>query len=149
MQRSILNCLLDLPQGRSAPGGRADPVEIAEAIRSDLEDLLNTRNHHSLVLAKGYPEVAASILGYGMPDADAIRMTSENEVVDLRDRIKKVIEMFEPRLENVQVKILEAPRPFTQEIVLEIRASVRVRDYEEQVVWNSTLKGGMTRLARS
>jgi type VI secretion system lysozyme-like protein len=143
---SILDRLLDLQKGE--PGALASGgVDAAEALRRDIEDLLNTRNHFGISLHEAWPESSRSVLGYGLADAEECLLTDAQEIDDLRSKVEATLAVHEPRLQDVHVRVLEAPRPFTQDVVLEIRALVRVS--AEEVVWNSTLRGPVVVVQRS
>jgi len=148
MRHSILNRLIDSPGTAPRRDGQASPAELAEAIRVDVENLLNTRNHLDEELRTENSPAAGTIVGYGLGDLEGVLLGSAADADALRGRIKRIIESFEPRLRKVDVKVLLAPRPYTQEIVLEIRGTIRVDEYQELVAWNSVLQGGTARLTR-
>lgn len=138
-----------LERGVSRAGARAELEDIAEAIRCDVEELLNTRNALGAEIETTYPETARSVVAYGVEDIDSIFMTDKRDPDLLRARIVRAVERFEPRLHDVHVDVIAAPRPLTQEIDLEIRATIRAADVSEQVVWNSLVRGGLALLRRA
>ena len=80
------------------------PARLRECVRRDLTWLLNTTNLASLQNLDEHPEVARSVVNFGMPDLAGHTAGS----VDLRAMerlLSKVIFDFEPRLLKSTVKI--------------------------------------------
>jgi type VI secretion system protein ImpF len=147
MRHSILERLIDRTRDRSPNGsGAGTAVAVAEEIRRDVENLLNTRCAFSGEWASERPEMAGTIVCYGMPEEGHVNLTSQKDVDDLGRRIRGVVERFEPRLSRVRVKVLERPKDLSRDVLLEITATVRVEDYQERVTWNSALHGGSIEL---
>jgi len=128
---------------------QSDVEEIAEAIRRDLEDLLNTRNDLGPELAPRYPESARSILCYGLVDIDGPFLVDGRATEIIEGCVRDAITTFEPRLRDVKVKTLEVPRHVTEEVSLEIEGTIVARDESERVIWNSVIKSGHARLTRA
>src|SRR4051812_21535826 len=93
--------LLELLRGDLEPA--ADEAELRRQVVRDLEWLFNTTGHQSLLLRDGepdieaYPNVAASVLNYGLPSmaGDAVARL-EREV--LQRAVRQVLGRFEPRI---------------------------------------------------
>ncbi|HXI57281.1 MAG TPA: type VI secretion system baseplate subunit TssE [Polyangia bacterium] len=80
------------------------PARLRECVRRDLTWLLNTTNLASLQNLDEHPEVARSVVNFGMPDLAGHTAGS----IDLRAMerlLSKVIFDFEPRLLKSTVKI--------------------------------------------
>lgn len=137
MRPSILDRLLPSGWGRD---------RLEDQLQADLEALLNTRCHLADEWEADFPAAAGSIAAHGLSDADDCLLTSAGEINGLRDRVEKTIRRFEPRLRDPKVRVIEAPRKFTQEVVLEIRATLRLTG--DETVWSSTLRGGRVSIER-
>ena len=146
MNISILDRLLDGSFG-DRDGFVVAPGDAPEALRRDLEFLLNTRNHFGVALADDWPEASRSVLAYGLADAEECMLANGHEIEELRAKVERSLAVFEPRLEQVEVRVLEAPRPMTQEVVLEIRGVLKLN--AEDVIWNSTLRGSVVVVRKS
>ena len=70
---------------------------IGDPIRDHLNYLLNTRQGSVVHL----PD-------YGMPDMASFYSDYPSSVTGLRTAVEQLIQKYEPRLENVQVRLLEA-----------------------------------------
>lgn len=149
MVHSILERLIDRSRDRDAAGSRGgagSPVALTEEIRLDVENLLNTRCAFSEEWAGEHPDVAGTLVCYGMPESGHVSLTSQKDLDELRKRIERVVEIHEPRISNVQVKVIERPKDLSMDVVLEIVGTIRVSNHNERVTWNSTLQGGSIEL---
>lgn len=79
---------------------------LRECVHRDLSWLFNSVNLDSAQDLSAVPEVAASVLNFGLPSF-AGRMTSSIDQQQAAERLRRAIELFEPRLSGVRV----APRP--------------------------------------
>lgn len=141
MRTSVLNLLQRAPQPGWRASLRQNLESVREGIRLDVEDLLNTRRSADPRWEESFPQAYRSVLTYGMDDTDDLLLQSNEDRQTLEERFRRAIEAFEPRLSSVAVRIVEAPRMVTQEIVLEVEATIRVVDEEEHVVWSSIVRG--------
>jgi type VI secretion system protein ImpF len=80
------------------------PSRLRECVRRDLTWLLNTTNLATTENLDEHPEVARSVLNYGMPDL-AGHTASSVDVRALERLLVRVIWDFEPRLLRSSVKI--------------------------------------------
>jgi type VI secretion system protein ImpF len=80
------------------------PARLRECVRRDLTWLLNTTNLASLQNLDEYPEVARSVVNFGMPDL-AGHTAGSIDLRSLERLLSKVIADFEPRLLKSTVKI--------------------------------------------
>jgi type VI secretion system protein ImpF len=106
-QTSILDRLID-----TEPGVTHEPVQrrfatinqVREAVARDLENLLNTRKSiHQVPEVDG--QVSASLFTYGVRDFISYSPRSPSVRQQIRLEIERVIELFEPRLRNVSVRL--------------------------------------------
>jgi type VI secretion system protein ImpF len=81
-----------------------DLEKLRQIVRRDLAWLLNTTNFAASQDLERYPNVAKSVLNYGIPD------TAGQRITDLRDRsieqlLRKTILTFEPRIMTNSLKV--------------------------------------------
>jgi type VI secretion system protein ImpF len=108
LQPSLLDRLTDEePEARQESRDKRvlSPARLRECVRRDLTWLLNTTNLASLQNLSDYPEVAQSVVNFGMPDL-AGHTASSVDLRALERLLSKVIFDFEPRLLKNTVKIV-------------------------------------------
>jgi len=106
--QSVFDRLLDLEPGsaRDPQTSHAEGVSrLRQAVRRDLEHLLNTRNPVP-GLSPEFAEAGQSVLTYGVADFTAFTVLSPRDQERLRQFIERSIRTFEPRLTDVTVSIL-------------------------------------------
>jgi type VI secretion system protein ImpF len=105
MMPSLIDRLTD---AQSMGGGLAgyDFQRMVDSVRSDLEDLLNTRRTFDAAAIKPFPETAKSIAAYGLPDLNLYNGTSRENVTELGRVVAAIIQRHEPRLRNVRVRMV-------------------------------------------
>src|SRR5262245_1792488 len=104
VQLSVLDRLLD-----DAPKQKEDPPVTAaqtnrrlrEAVRRDLEWLLNTRC--IIDVGEEFEEIKSSVYTYGLPDFTSFGFGSKQTALRVRLALEQAIATFEPRLKNVTV----------------------------------------------
>jgi type VI secretion system protein ImpF len=89
-------------QLESGEKGLISMRRLRESVQRDLVWLLNSASLDTLEDMQPYPQVARSVLNYGMPSFAGTALHSM-DVKDTARRIREVIEQFEPRLSRVQV----------------------------------------------
>jgi type VI secretion system protein ImpF len=109
LQPSLLDRLTDNEPERKQESRDArvlSPSRLRECVRRDLAWLLNTTHLRAVQSLDEHPQVARSVLNYGMPDM-AGRTTSSVDTTVLEQAIRKVILDFEPRLvaKTLRVKL--------------------------------------------
>lgn len=88
-------------------GSRSAEEVVGESIVRDLEMLLNTRREEFLVPPE-FEQTAASIVNFGIPDlAKCGGLRSGPEQAKLCRWIEDAIRIFEPRLGNVAVRVID------------------------------------------
>jgi type VI secretion system protein ImpF len=100
LRSSLLDRLTDdrPNEGRDYVGDRGySHRQLKEAVLRDMQWLLNAISLDSAVPLDEYPEVAKSVLNYGIPDLSAVRARAD-DVTDLGKRIERAIRSFEPRI---------------------------------------------------
>lgn len=126
--------------------------EMRNMIRRDLEDLLNTRQGLKLDSEQKtkYPELKRSLATYGLNNIDTVDMSCGEEIERLLSDVKHTIEMFEPRLKNVEVfndSPAKGANDYVSPFVLRMRisADMRIGHYLDPVVFNTLIqKSGAT-----
>ncbi|TWT08708.1 type VI secretion system baseplate subunit TssE [Reyranella sp. CPCC 100927] len=104
-QLSVLDRLIDErpdDQRERAMTAAQTMTRLREAVRRDLEILLNTRER-----CRGWPsvfgEIDSSVVAYGLPDLSALSLDGEWRSM-LCKRVTEAIRRFEPRLISVRVQ---------------------------------------------
>lgn len=114
---SLLDRLIDLNPGvpDTAPSRSQSVRELRDAVRRDLEHLLNTRNA-LYDLPSAFVEVSRSVVAYGIPDLTSLNIASVRSDAGShnRNRLRQIIETairgFEPRLSTVAVTLRDSER---------------------------------------
>ena len=105
-------------QSASAPNLELESAErrmlstrrLRECVLRDLGWLFNSLNLDSCQDLESVPYVAASVLNFGLPSF-AGRMSSSIDPAESAERLRRAVELFEPRLSSVRVK----PQPSSEE----------------------------------
>jgi type VI secretion system protein ImpF len=107
LQPSLLDRLTDEEpeRRREGPDKRFfSPARLRDVIKRDLAWLLNTCNLSATQDLDEYPEVARSVLNYGVPDLTGTSLSSL-DVAALERVVRQVIIDFEPRLLRGSVRV--------------------------------------------
>lgn len=118
LQPSLLDRLTDLdPQppeawrsGQGDPEGIIDLTQLRNAVVRDLGWLLNTTNHSADEDLSNVPEVARSVVNFGIPDLSGQTLSRFTEA-ELQGLLKESLLRFEPRLDPSSLKV-ELTDPF-------------------------------------
>lgn len=138
LQPSILDRLIDPESaGTSSLLGYTERQMLA-AVRRDLEDLLNTRQTPS-ELPEGYRELKRSIVTYGLPDLVSLAAITSQQREAIADRIREIIERFEPRLKDIRVTYLPGENSAERSIRFKIDARLAV-DPSPDVAFDTVLE---------
>ena len=108
LQPSLLDRLTDdEPESRQESRDKRvlSPARLRECVRRDLTWLFNTTNLASLQNLDQHPDVARSVVNFGMPDL-AGHTASSIDLRALERLLCKVIWDYEPRLLKSSVKVL-------------------------------------------
>lgn len=107
-QIELSGSLLDrLTPAEEAVGLRSSRDSIEDSIIRDLEMLLNTRREEFLIPPE-FEETATSIVNFGIPDLSKCgSLRSGPEQTKLCRWIEDAIRVFEPRLCNVAVRVVD------------------------------------------
>ena len=109
------------------------------AVRRDLEALLNARRRR-WPLPATTPELADSILSYGIPDATSGSYALPEKREELAREVERVIRRFEPRLTQVRVTMREVENELDRTLRLRIDATLRAEPISEPVVFETVIE---------
>lgn len=105
LTHSVLDRVAGVGDGEAASNRLAIGVEeLRDAVRRDLEWLLNTRRSLDEEIAS-LEEVQTSHLGFGLPDLSVYSRSSARDSRTLRNLIRDAVIRFEPRLEASSVRV--------------------------------------------
>ena len=139
---SVLDRLLDDDPGVSAEPARNRSQMLRElkmSVRRDIESLLNSRRRNVL-LPPGLPELANSLLTYGVPDFSGTGPATDAQRNAFCRMLETVIKQGEPRLLSVSVALAGDPDADDRALKFRIDALLRADPSPEPVVFDSTLE---------
>jgi type VI secretion system protein ImpF len=117
---------------------------IRESVGRDLQCLLNARRMLSAAVER-YPELADSLVNYGLPDLQSYEVRGDRDRAGLLRIIEETIRRFEPRLQQVRVTMqaqgsaLVDRKTGDRRLAFEIEAVLVVEPLNDPVVFSSTL----------
>lgn len=106
---SLLDRLIDPESGGSGWQQGYSVTQMIEAVRRDLEDLLNTRQT-STGIPELYAAVLDSIMAYGLPDLMSVDASALGAKEQIGRLIEGVISRHEPRLKDVRARLVLSTR---------------------------------------
>jgi type VI secretion system protein ImpF len=142
VQQSVLDRLVDddptNPSERSI--SRAESVRLLkEALRRDLEALLNTRRTAD-VAPEGLEEVAQSVYHFGLPDISSMSRDSVETQSRLTRLVEEAIALFEPRLTGVKVSAVTDDQTRFGELRFVIEGTLQLDPVPEQISFDTVLE---------
>jgi type VI secretion system protein ImpF len=129
LQPSLLDRLTDEEPQRAAEGREQrviSPSRLRECVSRDLSWLLNCVQMDNEQKLAAFPEVAASVVNYGIPDLTGLELAGL-DVSQLQQRLRAAILAYEPRLiaNTLQVTVhAHAERMDRKSLVFEIRSDM-------------------------
>src|SRR5258708_5912050 len=139
---SALDRLIDFePDNRvENPLSRSQSVRLLRnAVRRDLEWLLNSRRIADPP-DEGLKEVNKSAYVYGLPDLSALTMLVAADRNRLVRQILATINLFEPRLINVRLVMVETADAAKKDVRLRIEAMLRMDRVPEPVSFDTVIE---------
>jgi type VI secretion system protein ImpF len=139
---SVLDRLIDTePDNRMEnPLSRTQSVRLLKsAVRRDLEWLLNSRRIADPP-DEGLKEVNRSAYVYGLPDLSALTMATAADRNRLVRQILATINLFEPRLTNVRLVMVETPDAAKKDVRLRIEAMLRMDPVPEPISFDTVIE---------
>lgn len=140
--QSLLDRLIDREPRASTDGfmTRAQSVrQLKAALRRDLEWLLNTRRNPDAA-PDSFPELSRSLYNYGLPDFTSYSLGAPKDRNRLLAVLESAIAVFEPRLLNVKVSLVEVPEATTRTLRFQIEGLLQMDPAPEQVSFDTVLQ---------
>jgi len=140
---SVLDRLIDYePElSREPLASRSKSLrQLKDAVKRDLEQLLNTRQSGDW-LPPDLKELNNSLAAYGLPDFTSFSVKSPSEQDRLRLALETALTTFEPRLEDINVTILQMG-DLQRSLHFRIDARLRVEPAPEPVTFDAMLQLG-------
>ena len=141
LSRSILDRLLDPSPDllQDTPLSVVDQVrEMREAIRRDLEALLNTRRCPTAPLG-ALAELKDARVSYGVEGIVSANLVTDESKLLLARAIERRIALFETRLSDVRVTILKNRAAGERTLRMRIQATFRLHDGMPPISFESTI----------
>lgn len=135
---SILDRLTNRRSAGSAGVSGYNLVDMMEAVREDLEELLNTKQTLGL-WAKNRERVSNSILGYGLPEIASLPAVTPQQRQEIARILEATVARHEPRLRDIRVILLNAEGEKQPTLRFRIEARLRVEPAPE-VAFDATPK---------
>jgi type VI secretion system protein ImpF len=107
------------------------------ALRRDLEWLLNTRRNPNAA-PDSMPQLSQSLFNYGLPDFSALSANSPKDRQTLLLEIERTVALFEPRLRNVRVTLVEGTG--TRAVRFQIEGSLQMDPSPEHISFDGELQ---------
>jgi type VI secretion system protein ImpF len=143
VQPSLLDRLTDHEPRHVTSEARVGYAESARLFKAglqrDLEWLLNTRRI-PVAAPDELEEVCQSVYHYGLPDLTSLSRDSLEARERLRHRVEDVIALFEPRLKDVNITIVEMESETRRrELRFHVEGTLLMDPTPEQVVFDTVL----------
>ena len=140
---SVLDRLIDYePEvSREAIASRSKNLrQLKEALRRDLEWLLNTRQV-ALGLPPELEELNRSLAAYGVPDFTNLNVANQDDQKRIQGDIEEALRIFEPRLESVNVSFQPSSSGDSR-IHFRIDANLKIEPAPEPITFDTTIQIG-------
>ncbi|MCV9944994.1 type VI secretion system baseplate subunit TssE [Rhizobium sp. BT-175] len=141
LARSILDRLIDEAPDRAVdpPMSFVDQVrDVREAIRRDLEALLNTRRCPATPPA-ALSELRDALVSYGVDGIVSANLMTDQAKLKLAQAIERRIALFETRLSDVRVTILKSRTMTERALRMRIQATFRLHEGMPPISFESTI----------
>jgi type VI secretion system protein ImpF len=136
----VLDRLIDDAED-DGPAGRAPQRQIGrlrDAVRRDLQDLLNTRKCWLSLDTELGEELKTSLFAYGLPDLHTLGVGSQHRD-RLRRTIHEMITRYLPVFSTLDVVPLENIDPLDRALRFRISALLRLETEDQRIVFDSVL----------
>ncbi len=143
ISQSVLDRLIDYEPDMSteAPKSRSTSLrELRQAVRRDLEWLLNTRCHGDDTVDEDL-ECRRSVAFYGLPDIMGMSPKSPSEQKRLTKALESAIKVFEPRFLDLKVT-LEPVNHVDRQLKFRIEARLDMDPEPEPIAFDTILQTG-------
>lgn len=143
----LLDRLIDTDKDRDRPVNAGDPYRtrsasvrgLKAALRRDLEWLLNTRRN-PLAAPEAMAEVSQSLYNYGLPDFSSMSADTPKDRQRLLLEIERTVALFEPRLKNIRVVVIEGSGVGLRALRFQIEGSLQMDPSPEHVSFDGELQ---------
>ena len=140
---SVLDRLIDYEPGVSREVDLSRPKslrQLKDAVRRDLEWLLNTRQQAGLA-ALDLKEIKQSVAAYGLPEFADLSPNRSDDQKQMRREIEETIRFFEPRLEAVVVSF---QLPYSNERLMHFRidAHLKIDPEPQPITFDTVVQAG-------
>ena len=138
---SLLDRLIDHDPGAKTESARSrvhDLRDLKQAVRRDLETLLNARSFTSNI-DENLEEVNSSVAVYGLPDFTGVGSKDPAQQNRMSRAIEEAIRIFEPRFVGVKVS-LEPVGTLDKQLKFRIEANLNTEPVPEPVVFDTVLE---------
>ncbi len=140
-QAPLLDRLIDLAPDQSrdpAPSASDSLIALRNAVRRDLEALLNARR-----CWRSWPEslkeLAVSPIGFGVPDFSSGAFSDVRQREELRLEIEDTIRRFEPRFISLNVALVQGETPLESTLRLRIDALLHADPAPEPMTFDTVV----------
>lgn len=123
----------------AAPTRSQSVRQMKEAVRRDLEWLLNTRRI-AVPPEESLKEVNRSLYVYGLPDFTAYSLNSAKDQSKLVRFLQSTVKLFEPRLANIRIVPLEDGAPGTRTLRFRIEGLLLMDPAPEHISFDTVLE---------
>jgi type VI secretion system protein ImpF len=131
-----------IPQSAAADPYRSRSASVRglkTALRRDLEWLLNTRRNPNAA-PESMAELSQSLFNYGLPDFSALSTNSPKDRQKLLVEIERTVALFEPRLRNIRVALIEGAGSAGRAVRFQIEGSLQMDPSPEHVSFDGELQ---------
>lgn len=140
--QSLLERLIDRDplSGAETPVSRAQSIRLLKiSLRRDLEWLLNTRRIAEPA-PESFPELNQSLYHYGLPDFAAFSVNSSRDRANLLRILESTVALFEPRLKDVKVTLVNAPTEGSRALRFQIEGLLQMDPAPEHISFDTVLQ---------
>ncbi|MBA1245053.1 type VI secretion system baseplate subunit TssE [Pseudomonas japonica] len=139
---SLLDRLLDdHPQraGETASQRLCSLADYKASVVRDLEILVNTRQSLVADKLKDFPQLAGTVLEYGMPDFISKSVLDPQDRLVIQQELERAVSLGDRRFSSVKVQLL-AQQASRRTLTFRVDAVLRLQDVSRQVSFDAVLQ---------
>jgi type VI secretion system protein ImpF len=110
-----------------------------DSVLRDLGWILNTRRT-TLPATRTHPEVLESVYQFGIPDVTSLSADSRDARTFLLAQVAEAIRVFEPRLVDVELSLVDDPGAGARSVRLRVEATLLMDPDPERIVFDTVLE---------
>lgn len=136
---SLLDRLTGAPPGSAheAPRQRVlSEKEYKKRVSRDLEWLLNTVSLESAQSLDDFPEVADSVVNFGIRELCG-HTASSLDLAEIERRLRKAIQRFEPRISNLKLKVESSEEFNSKALSFDIQGDLWMQPMPLRLYWKA------------